>query len=67
MKRQRQEKGRMCERVCLCTRFFLYLPHTEYQNLYSTTKVRTFIGEVRVFWLIFTILKDLQGKDFFLV
>lgn len=28
--------------VCLC--LFLHLLYTEYQNLHSTTKVRTFLG-----------------------
>lgn len=32
----------VCECVCVCV--FLYSLHTEYQNLHSTSKVRTFWG-----------------------
>lgn len=30
--------------VCLCVCMFLYFPHTEYQNLHSSSKVRLFFS-----------------------
>lgn len=45
-------------RVCVCCVFF-YVLHTEYQNIRSTGKVRTFFfKEVRTFWLVFAKLRD---------
>ena len=34
--------------TCVCVFFFLYLPHTEYKNLYSTSKERTFLGSMDI-------------------